>query len=112
GVSGAGAVASTSGAGGTTVGTTGGALAGSSYIVRLGDVARIEEGADERRRSFRTNGVGLIGFQIIRQSDANDLDISKETIKAVKEINETLPKGTELYVSIDFSVFTSAAIKE
>jgi multidrug efflux pump len=112
GTSGAGALTSTAGAGGTTVGTTGGAKSASSYIIRLGDVARIEEGADERRRSFRSNGVELIGFQIIRQSDANDLEISKETIKAVKEINQTLPKGAELYVSVDFSVFTSAAIKE
>ncbi|MDB5440562.1 MAG: acrB3, partial [Caulobacteraceae bacterium] len=112
GSSGAGALTNTTGAGGTTVGTTGGGKAGSSYITRLGDVARIEEGADERRRSYRSNGVDLIGFAIIRQSDANDLDIANETVKAVKDINQNMPKGTSLAVAVDFSVFTKAAIKE
>jgi multidrug efflux pump len=109
---GAGALLATNGAGGTTVGTTGGARAASGYITRLGDVARVEEGADERRRLFRGRGVDMVGFQIIRQSDANDLDIAKGTIKAVEEINKTLPKGTEMFIAVDFSVFTSEAIKE
>ncbi|RZJ88356.1 MAG: efflux RND transporter permease subunit, partial [Brevundimonas sp.] len=109
---GAGALTSTSGAGGTTVGTTGGARAGSGYITRLGDIARIEEGPDERRRLFRGRGVDMIGFQIIRQSDANDLDIAKQTTKAINDINKTLPKGTQMFVSVDFSVFTKEAIKE
>lgn len=63
-ISGAGALASTSGAGGTTVGTTGGARAGAGYITRLGDIARVEEGPDERRRLFRGNGRDMVGFQI------------------------------------------------
>ncbi len=108
-VSGAGALASTGGAGAPT----GAAVrTGAAYITRLGDVARIEEGADERRRLFRGNGVDLVGFQITRQSDANDLAISTAVHKAVNQINPTLPDGMRLEVSVDNSVFTSEAIKD
>jgi len=82
------------------------------YVTRLGDIARIEEGPDERRRLFRSNGNDQIGIAITRQSQANDLEIAKGTYKAVDEINRTLPKGTHLEVAIDFSAFTRQAIQE
>ncbi|MDB5453713.1 MAG: efflux transporter permease subunit [Caulobacteraceae bacterium] len=84
----------------------------SAYVTRLGDIARIEEGPDERRRSFRSNGQDMVGIQILRQSQANDLDISKNVTEAVKEINRSLPKGTVMAVGVDFSVFTAEAIHE
>ena len=111
-VSGAGALQNTNGAAVSTSTATAAVRTGDAYITRLGDVARIEEGPDERRRLFRGNGVDLIGFQITRQSDANDLAISVAVNKAVTEINKTLPEGMHLMVSVDNSVFTSEAIKE
>ena len=110
--SGASALTSTSGAGGTLTGTTGGARAGSSYLTRLGDVARIEKAPDENRRMFRVSKQDMLGFAIIRQSDSNELDISNQTLKAVAEINKTLPKDLHVMVGADFSVFTREAIKE
>jgi len=118
-VSGSGALSNTSGSSTpTTTATTPAVRTGAAYITRLGDVARIEEGPDERRRfthAAKNDGVGfrdLVSFQITRQSDANDLAISKAVEKAVKEINKSLPEGMALEVSVDNSVFTSEAIKE
>ncbi|MBW8815606.1 MAG: efflux RND transporter permease subunit [Caulobacterales bacterium] len=82
------------------------------YVARLGDIARVEEGPDERRRLFRANGSDQIGIFITRQSQANDLEIAKETYKAVDEINRSLPAGTSLKVGVDFSQFTRDAIHE
>jgi multidrug efflux pump len=82
------------------------------YVTRLGDIARIEEGADERRRLFRSNGSDQVGIAITRQSQANDLEISNGVNKAVAEINRTLPKGTKLVVAIDYTQFTRQAIHE
>ncbi|CAN5171210.1 efflux RND transporter permease subunit [soil metagenome] len=84
----------------------------SEYITRLGDVAKIEEGPDDRRRMFRSNGDDMIGIQVLRQSQANDLDISKSVTAAVEEINKTLPPGAVMKVGVDFSVFTAQAIHE
>jgi multidrug efflux pump len=82
------------------------------YVTRLGDIARVEEAPDERRRLFRSNGQDQVGIAITRQSQANDLEIAKGTYKAVDEINKALPNGTKLIVAIDFSEFTRQAIQE
>jgi multidrug efflux pump len=83
-----------------------------AYVTRLGDIARIEEAANEDRRVFRGNGVDQIGMAVTRQSQANDLQIA-ELIKAeVEEINANLPEGTNLIVAVDSSEFTAEAIHE
>ena len=89
-----------------------GASTSDPYIIRLGDIARIEEAADERRRLFRSNGSDQVGMAIIRQSQSNDLEISDGVTKAVAEINKALPKGSKLVTAIDFSAFTRQAIQE
>ncbi len=83
-----------------------------AYVTRLGDIARIEEGPDERRKLFRGNGVEQIGIALTRQSQANDLQIAKLAKAEVARINETLPAGTSLIIAVDSSQFTSEAIHE
>ena len=82
------------------------------YVLRLGDVARVEEGPNERRRLFRGNGEDQVGIGLTRQSQANDVAISKAVREEVEAINETLPPGTRLVVAVDNSVFTAEAIHE
>jgi multidrug efflux pump len=82
------------------------------YVTRLGDIAKVEEGPDERRRTFRGNGVEQIGIVLTRQSQANDLEISDAVHREVEAINKTLPPGTELIIAVDSSEFTSHAIFE
>jgi len=89
-----------------------GASTAQAYITRLGDIARVEEGPDERRRLFRSNGKDMVGIAVTRQSQANDLEISDGVRAAIKEINATLPKGTRLGVSVDYTEFTRHAIAE
>ncbi|OYU70701.1 MAG: multidrug transporter AcrB [Alphaproteobacteria bacterium PA2] len=115
-------VAGSNGVLGTTAQAGGAANAASSatasasnlnaYVTRLGDIARIEEGPDERRRMFRSNGLDMVGIAVTRQSQANDLDISDGVRKVVEEVNKTLPKGTRLKIATDFTVFTRHAIQE
>ncbi|HVK41121.1 MAG TPA: efflux RND transporter permease subunit [Phenylobacterium sp.] len=82
------------------------------YVTRLGDIARVEEGPDEHRRSFRSNGRDQVGIGITRQSQANDLDISKGVNDLLPELNKSLPKGTTLEVAVDYTIFTAHALEE
>ena len=86
--------------------------ASGAYITRLGDIARVEEGAAEARRVFRGNGVDQIGLVLTRQSQANDLAIAEAARKEVAAINATLPEGTSLIIAVDSSEFTAEAIHE
>jgi multidrug efflux pump len=88
------------------------AASGQAYVTRLADIARVEEGPDDHRRSFRSNGREMVGMGVFRQSIANDLEISKGVRREIAEINETLPKGTQLQVAVDYTEFTRHAIDE
>ncbi len=82
------------------------------YVTRLGDVARIEEAPEERRRLFRGNGLDQVAIGITRQSQANDLEISDGVRAVVDQMQSSLPEGTQLVVAVDNSEFTAEAIKE
>jgi len=99
-------------AAGTGTLSTGGALGASAYVTRLADVARVEEGVDEWRRIYRTGGGDRIGISLTRQSQANDMEISRNVEETIASINEGLPKGTKLSLAIDNTKFTAESIAE
>ena len=82
------------------------------YLVRLGDVARVERGAAEDRLFFRGNGVPMVGIGIIKQSTANTLAVARAAKAEVDRINPTLPDGMAIEQSYDSSVFIEGAIRE
>ena len=82
------------------------------YIVRLGDVARIEIGSVEDRSVFRANGVPMVGLGMIKQSTANVLEVSEGVTAEMERLQDTLPEGMELSMNFDSSVFVSGAIQQ
>jgi len=82
------------------------------YLVRLGDVARVERGTEEDRTFFRGNGVPMVGIGIIKQSTANTIAVADAAKAEMARVNPTLPKGMEIKQSYDTSVFVKDAIKE
>src|SRR3546814_824172 len=61
------------------------------YLVRLGDVARVEQGPEDPYQSFRTNGQNSIGLGIVRQSGANTLEVADRAKALAEEMSPTLP---------------------
>jgi multidrug efflux pump len=84
----------------------------SGYQVRLGEVARIELGAAEARNEFRGNRVKMISIGIVRQSQANTLDVARETRRETERIRQTLPSGMKLEQSYDLSIFIEESLRE
>lgn len=82
------------------------------YLVRLGDVARVEKGTIENRTLFRGNKVPMIGIGIVKQSTANTIDVANAASKQATRMNPTLPEGMEIKQSYDTSVFIDEAISE
>ncbi len=82
------------------------------FLVRLGDVARVERGTVESRTLFRGNGEPMVGIGVIRQSTANTLDVARAVRAEAERLNDTLPDGMELIASFDSSVFIEGAIGE
>ncbi|HUT40727.1 MAG TPA: efflux RND transporter permease subunit [Gammaproteobacteria bacterium] len=82
------------------------------YLVRLGDVARVERGTSEDRLFFRGNTVPMVGIGITKQSTANTLAVAKAAKAEMARINTMLPAGLAIKQSYDSSVFVEGAIHE
>ncbi|MGO3862612.1 MAG: efflux RND transporter permease subunit [Halomonas sp.] len=84
----------------------------SGYLVRLGDVARVEVGAVEDRSVFRSNGVPMVGLGMIMQSTANVIELSEAVRVELERLQGTLPEGMSLSLNYDASLFVSGAIEQ
>ena len=82
------------------------------YQVRLGEVARVELGAEEARTSFKGNRVPMISLGMIRQSRANPLDVAKAVRAEAEKIRQTLPADLKLENSYDISQFIEESVNE
>ena len=81
------------------------------YVVRLGDVAKVELGAEERRSYLRSNAVPNVGLGIVRTSTANALDVARAARAEAEIIQQTLPEGTDIFVAFDSTTFIEASIE-
>ncbi|MEQ5802620.1 efflux RND transporter permease subunit [Halomonas sp. H10-9-1] len=82
------------------------------YLVRLGDISRVEIGAVEERTIFRGNGTPMVGLGMVKQSTANVLEISREVQAEMARQQPGLPEGMTLALNFDSSVFVQGAISQ
>ncbi|MDT8441348.1 MAG: efflux RND transporter permease subunit [Desulfuromonadales bacterium] len=83
-----------------------------NYLVRLGDIARVEKAASEDRTFFRGNGQPRVGIGIIKQSTANTIAVAEAGIERAAQLDQSLPQGMRLLPSYDTSVFIRNAVSE
>jgi multidrug efflux pump len=84
---------------------------GSSALVRLGDVARVEIAPEDERRVARYKGRTTVAMGVIKQATANPLTLSQEVSKAIPTILQDLPPTVGMEVANDYSVFIDRSIR-
>lgn len=82
------------------------------YLVKLGEVAKVELASEDDETQFRGDGVNMIGMGIVKQSKANTLEVAREAKIAMAQISETLPENIFIVPSYDSSVFIEESINE
>jgi len=82
------------------------------YLVRLGDVARIELGADSSRFRARFNRRNAVPLGVVKQAVANPLDISNALKVMLPQITRTLPEGMQVEIAHDTTTFIQESIDE
>ena len=82
------------------------------YLVRLGDVARVELGAENERSVSRSTGLPGISLGIEQNSKANTLEVAKEIYKTLDRIRPGLPAGMSLSINIDRADSINASLHE
>jgi multidrug efflux pump len=81
------------------------------YPVMLSEVAQVVRGAREDNELVRSNGVQAIGMQVLRQSKANTMAISKAIRAEIEKMAPNLPEGMTIQVGSDEALFIEASIK-
>ncbi|UXI68659.1 efflux RND transporter permease subunit [Tahibacter amnicola] len=82
------------------------------YAVRIRDVARVEQGADQARFRARFNGRNAVPLGVVKQATANPLAISAGLHKLLPEIQRTLPEGLTVEIAHDSTIFIEHSISE
>ena len=72
-----------------------------SELIRLGQVATVQDGFAEQTGLSVRNGHPNVGIAVTRSRDASTVSVAKEVRHLVDDINKTLPTGTKLEVVQD-----------
>ena len=80
------------------------------YPVRLSDIGRAELGAADDRNILRVNGNPAVGLGIVKQSTANTLAVAQAVKAEVPKVAAALPKGMQIAVAFDTSIFIEKSI--
>jgi multidrug efflux pump len=79
--------------------------------VRIGDVARVQQGPLAERTSVRLNGRDSVSLGVIRQATANPLELSAGVRQLLDKVKRELPPGVDVDVANDNSVFIDRSIE-
>ncbi|MEE8258820.1 MAG: efflux RND transporter permease subunit, partial [Sphingomonadales bacterium] len=82
------------------------------HLVRLGEVSRVEIGAENLRTQYRRNGLSGQSIGIVKQSQANILDVATAAKAEAERIRKQLPPHMTMTLNWDSSQFVAEAIKE
>lgn len=83
-----------------------------SHQVKFSDVGRVELGSEEYRSESYFKGRPTVGVQILRQAQANVLDVANGVKELIPHLQEDLPDGVNVSVGFDSSVFVDRSVKE
>ncbi len=83
---------------------------GTGGAVLLRDVATVEEGYKPRRQIQRLNGQEAVGLSIVKEGNANALQVADDARETLERLEGILPAGTSVLIRNDSSVYTRSSL--
>jgi hydrophobe/amphiphile efflux-1 (HAE1) family protein len=80
--------------------------------VRLADVGQAVPGVENERQFARFSGQPTVGLGIVKQSDANTVELADLVRQRVQELSEQLPPGISYTVATDNSTYVEENITD
>jgi HAE1 family hydrophobic/amphiphilic exporter-1 len=81
-------------------------------VIRLKDVARVEDGSQDLRSIARFNGLPAVGLGIQKQSGTNTVEVAQGVKAALVGINKILPEDINADIAFDTSRFIETAMND
>ena len=82
------------------------------FLIRLGEVAKVEIGAENERNAARANTIPAVSLAIEQLSRANTVEVSHGVRDQLEIIRPTLPDGILLQINFDRATFIEASMIE
>ena len=83
-----------------------------NQVVRLSDVAIVEDGFEDVRRMGRVNGEPAQGMGIKKQRGANTVAVAAAVRSKLDDIRKGLPEGMQLGINFDSSRYVEESVQE
>jgi multidrug efflux pump len=84
----------------------------STQVVRVGDVARVEMGAQQYDQICRYDGQPSVGLAVFQLPGSNALDVADAVQKKMRELRKRFPSGVDYKIGYDTTPFVREAIDE
>ena len=81
-------------------------------IVRLNDIADVDDTIEEKRSLARLDGKDAIGLIVRKKSGANTVKVAERVNEEIVKLKNELPPGIEIAVPQDESLFIRASFEE
>jgi HAE1 family hydrophobic/amphiphilic exporter-1 len=78
----------------------------------LGDVARIEDGAEDERTFATLNGKPGISLEVRRQSGQNTVEVAKAVKHEIEAMRGAVPAGVNMVIARDISLFIEESVND
>ena len=82
------------------------------FPIRLADIARVALGAEDDQTIVRSNGQSAVGLGVLRQSNANTIEIADAIEAELAVIRPTLPAGMTIEIGSNDALFIEQSIRE
>lgn len=79
--------------------------------VRLGDVARVEDGLEDRSNAATYNGEETILLAIARQRGSNEVTVAENILMRIEEMQAIAPEGVEIKMLLNSSDYIRRSMK-
>lgn len=76
----------------------------------IGDVATVEDGLSDLRRTALVDGRDAVSISIRKQRGGNEVALADRVRAKVKELQETIPKDYKIQINADFTKATNAVV--
>ncbi|MBY0508808.1 MAG: efflux RND transporter permease subunit [Rhodospirillaceae bacterium] len=83
-----------------------------NYLVRLGEVAKVEVAAEDFNSVFKIDGKPAVGFGVVKRPGASSLAMAQGVIAEVASLNKSLPPDMRMDIQYNASEYISESMRE
>lgn len=82
------------------------------FLVRLRDIGRAEIDSDDKKTKTYFNGKSGISIGIVKQSNANPIEVARGVKAVVEKVKKNLPETITIHIASDTTTFIERSIHE